>query len=484
MIRQINRVTAVLIALMLALIANLTYIQFFESGNLRSQPGNQRILLTEYSRQRGPILLASASIAESIPTDDALKYLRTYQDGSTYAAITGFYSLIYGATGVESKENDVLAGNDSRFFVDRLQQLFANRQPQGGAVRLTINAEAQKSAMRALAGRTGAVVAIDPRTGAILTLASSPSFDPNKLSSHDAASIQRTYTALNLDPRQPLLNRALAMTLPPGSTFKLVTAAAALESGKFNSASILPGPATIALPQTSHRLGNWTNRACGAGDKTTLDNALSISCNTAFAWLGMQVGSSSLQQQAEKFGFGTSFNVPMISATSKFPTQLDEAQLAMSAIGQFDVQASPLQMAVVAAGIANKGVVMKPYIVSQILGPNLKVLESTTPTQFSRAMSEKNANALKDMMVHVVARGTGSNARINGVAVGGKTGTAETKPGSPAHAWFVALAPAENPTVAVAVVLENGGGAREISGNGLAAPIAKAVIQAVLKSSQ
>jgi len=481
MIRQINRVTAVLVVLMLALIANLTYVQFFESRNLRAQPGNQRILLTEYSKQRGAILLSSAPIAESIRTNDALKYLRTYDQGSTYAAITGYYSLVYGATGLEAKENDVLLGNDSRFFVDRLQQLFANRQQQGGAVRLTVNPNAQVAAMKALAGRTGAVVAIEPRTGAILALASSPSFDPNKLSSHDPAGIQKTYTALNLDPRQPLLNRALAMTLPPGSTFKLITTAAALESGRFNANSTIPGPASIALPGSSHRLGNWTNRACGNQAKTSLDNALAISCNTAFAWLGMQLGADELRTQAEKFGFGTSFSVPMIGATSKFPENPDDAQTAMSAIGQFDVQASPLQMAMVAAGIANNGVVMKPYIVSQILGPNLKVLENATPTQFSRAMSETNARALKDMMVHVVARGTGSNARITGVAVGGKTGTAETKPGSAAHAWFVALAPATNPQVAIAVVLENGGGAREISGNGLAAPIAKAVMQAVLK---
>ena len=482
MIRQINRVTAVLIVLMLSLIANLTYVQFFKSNSLRAQAGNQRVLLAEYSKQRGAILLSSQTIAESIKTNDALKYLRTYSDGPTYAAVTGYYSIVYGATGIESKENSVLSGNDSRFFVDRLQQLFANRQPQGGSVRLTIDPAAQVAAMKGLAGRTGAVVAIDPKTGAILAMASSPSFDPNKLSSHNPASIQRNYTALNLNPKQPLLNRALAMTLPPGSTFKLITAAAALESGKYTATSELPGPATIALPQSSHRLGNWTNRSCGRNNLTTLDQALSVSCNTAFAWLGMQLGSTAISEQASKFGFGTSFNVPMIAATSKFPSDLDQAQTAMSAIGQFDVQASPLQMAMVAAGIANDGVVMKPYIVSQILGPNLKVLENTTPTQFSRAMSPENAQALKEMMVHVVARGTGSNARISGVAVGGKTGTAETKPGSPAHAWFVALAPAQNPSVAVAVVLENGGGAREISGNGLAAPIAKAVMREIIKN--
>ena len=480
MTRQINRVTLIMFLLMLALIANLSYIQFFNSGELRHKPGNQRVLLAEYSKQRGPILINSDAIAQSESTNDALKYLRTYASGTTYSAVTGFYSLIYGATGIEQQENDVLSGNDNRFFVDRLQQLFANRQPQGGAVELTINPQAQKVAMDALGGRTGAVVAIDPSTGAILALVSSPGFNPNRLSSHDTTDIQNYYKSLTENRKQPLLNRPLAMTLPPGSTFKLVTAAAALESGNFRAGSTLPGPASIQLPNSSHRLGNWTKSSCGANNRTTLDNALSVSCNTAFAWLGMELGEEALAKQAKKFGFENSFAVPMNAATSKFPTGMDKAQTAMSAIGQFNVQATALQMAMVGAGIGNDGIVMRPYLVNQVLGPNLKVLENASPQQFSRAMSSKNARALGKMMTHVVDRGTGPNARIYGVAVGGKTGTAETSPGSPAHAWFVGIAPAVKARVAVAVVLQNGGGATEISGNGLAAPIARAVMQAVL----
>jgi len=480
MTRQINKVTLILIFLMLALIANLSYIQFFNSAELRHKPGNQRVLLAEYSKQRGPILINSNAISQSEETNDSLKYLRTYANGSTYAAATGFYSLIYGATGIEQQENDVLSGNDNRFFVDRLQQLFANRQPQGGAVELTINPRAQQAAMDALDGRTGAVVAIDPSTGAILALASSPSFDPNRLSSHDTTAIQNYYNQLNNNSKQPLLNRPLAMTLPPGSTFKLVTAAAALESGSYTADSMLPGPASIALPNSSRRLGNWTRSSCGYNDKTTLDNALAVSCNTAFAWLGMKLGEDAISEQAKKFGFENSFSVPMNAATSKFPTGMDKAQTAMSAIGQFNVQATALQMAMVGAGIGNDGVVMRPYLVNQVLGPNLKVLANATPQQFSRAMSPENARTLAQMMTHVVDRGTGSNARIYGVAVGGKTGTAETGAGSPPHAWFVGIAPATKARVAVAVVLQNGGGATEISGNRLAAPIARAVMQAVL----
>ena len=481
MIRQINRVTAVIIFLLLALIINVSYIQVFQANDLRQQAGNQRVILTEYSRERGPILLGSKALAESTPTDDALKYLREYPDGSTYASITGFYSLVYGATGIESEENDVLAGNDSRFFVDRMQQLFAGRKPKGGAIRLTIDPAAQEAAVKALKGRTGAVVAIDPKTGAIIALASSPSFDPNLLSSHDAADIQTNYEALNSDPDQPLLNRPLAMTLPPGSTFKLVTAAAALESGNYNANSELPGPAQLDLPGTDVKLGNWTGTSCGSNDKVTLQEALAVSCNTAFASLGLQLGEDALFEQAKKFGFENSFDVPMTAATSHFPVDPNKPQTAMSAIGQFDVRATALQMAMVSAGIANDGVVMKPYLVGQVLGPDLTVLQNTTPQAFGRAMSAQNAKILRDMMVNVVSSGTGSNARIAGIAVGGKTGTAENTPGEAAHAWFVGLAPAEGSSVAVAVVLEHGGGATEVSGNALAAPIAAAVMRAVIQ---
>ena len=481
MIRQINRVTAVIVLLRLALIVNLSSVQVFKASDLRSQPGNQRVTLTEYSRERGPILLASEAIAESTPTSDALKYLREYADGPTYASITGFYSVVYGATGIESEANNVLAGNDSRFFVDRLQQLFANREPKGGAIRLTIDPDAQIAAMKALNGRTGAVVAIDPTTGAILALASSPSFDPNLLSSHNAGDIQSNYEDLNSDAKQPLLNRPLAMTLPPGSTFKLVTAAAALESGNFVSESELPGPSQINLPGTDVQLGNWNGKACGPGDTTTLQRALEISCNTAFAWLGMELGADAISEQAKKFGFESEFDVPMTAAISRFPVDPNKPQTAMSAIGQFDVRATTLQMAMVAAGIANDGVVMKPYLISQVLGSDLTVLQNTNPSAFGRAMSVENSKILRDMMVGVVRKGTASNAAISGISVGGKTGTAENAPGEPAHAWFVGLAPSSQPKVAVAVVLQNGGGASEVSGNALAAPIAAAVMRAVLK---
>jgi len=481
MIRQINRVTAGLIFLLVALIINISYIQVFEAKSLRSQTNNQRALLAEYTRQRGPILIGSQPLANSVTTTDALTYLRTYAQGPDFASVTGYYSLVYGATGIEAKENDILAGNDSRFFVDRLQQLIANRKPKGGAVRLTLNPDAQVAAMKGLAGRTGAVVAINATTGEILAMASSPSFDPNLLSSHDPASIKKTYDALNADPKEPLLNRSLALTLPPGSTFKLVTAAAALESGKYTLNSVIPAPASIPLAGSTRRLNNWTGQACGPGNKTTLKHALAISCNTAFALLGIQLGEKAIYDEAQKFGFEHSFDTPLVSATSHFPTQLDEAQLAMSAIGQFDVRATTLQMALVAAGIANDGVVMRPYLISQVMAPNLTVLQNSVPSAYGRVLTSDHATELQSMMIDVVNNGTGSNGRISGVVVGGKTGTAENVPGESAHAWFVAFAKGTNGPIAVAVMLQHGGGATEVSGNGLAAPIANAVLRAALK---
>jgi len=479
MTRQIRRLAGVLLALLLALLLNISVIQVWLSPEYRAAAGNQRVLLEEYSRERGPILVGNSPVARSVPTNDQLEFLRRYAAGEIYAPATGFYSLVYGATGIERTENAILSGSDDRFFVDRLQQLFANRQPRGGAVQLTLNPRAQKAAFEGLKGRTGAVVALDPATGAILALASSPSYDPNTLSSHNPASIRRSFEAYEADPDKPLLNRPLAMTLPPGSTFKLVTAAAALAAG-YTASSVIPGPASLALPNSTRKLRNWTGKACGPNNQTTLANALAVSCNTAFAALGIKLGDVALRSQAEDFGFNDSFAVPLRSAVSRFPEDLDPAQTAMAAIGQFDVTATALQMAMVGSGIANNGLVMSPYLVQEVLGPDLAVLQNATPVRYKVAMSPENAATLVTMMVGVVGNGTGSNAKIAGVSVGGKTGTAQTAPGKPPHAWFVGIAPAVSSRVAVAVVLENGGGAAEISGNKLAAPIARAVMEAVL----
>jgi len=463
------------------LLANANYVQVVKAGDYRARPGNARVVLDEYDRQRGPILIGGRPVAASRETNGRLRYLRRYSNGPLYAPVTGFYSIVYGATGVERAENGILAGTDDRLFVRRLVDLVTGEAQQGGSVELTINPRAQRAAYAGLRGRSGAVVALEPSTGAILAMANAPSFDPNELSSHDVEAIQRNYRRLLRDDDDPLENRAIARTYPPGSTFKIVTAAAALESGRFRPGTPVPGPASLDLPLTTVDLPNYDGQSCGAGDETTLANALRISCNTAFGGIGLDLGDDALRRQAERFGFNDDVAVPMRSATSVFPADINEPQTAQSAIGQFDVRATPLQMAMVAAGVANNGLVMKPYLVSEVRAPDLSPIDSARTEELSRAVSAQTAAQLRDMMVAVVETGTGTNAQIDGVRVAGKTGTAQRGEGRRPLAWFVSFAPADNPRVAVAVVVEDAGEVSEISGNQLAAPIAQDVMQAVLR---
>ncbi len=480
MSRPIRRIAFVLALMLIALLVNVTVIQVVLAGDYRDRPGNQRVLLEEYDRERGPILVGPNAVARSKETGDTLRYLRVYSDGPLYAPVTGFYSLVYGATGLERTENRILTGRSSLFVVDRAEQLFAGREPAGGAVSTTIDARAQRAAFNGLRGKKGAVVAIEPATGRILASVQFPSFDPNILSSHDPAAIREYYATLEADPAKPLLNRPIVSLNPPGSTFKLVTAAAALASGRFTPDSVIPGPRTYDLPDSTKRIRNWNGQSCGPGDVVTLRQALAISCNTAFAWLGNQLGDDALRTQAQLMGFDESFEIPLRAATSRFPEDPDEPQTAMSAIGQFDVRATALQMAMVTAAIGNSGKTMYPYLVQEVRGPDLAILQTTEPKLYDQAMTPLNAAQLTEMMVNVVENGTGSNAKIPGVSVGGKTGTAQTGNDNPAVAWFVAFAPAQSPEVAVAVVVEDAG-APEVSGNQLAAPIARSVIEAVLR---
>ncbi|HEY5247393.1 MAG TPA: penicillin-binding transpeptidase domain-containing protein, partial [Dermatophilaceae bacterium] len=290
------------------------------------------------------------------------------------------------------------------------------------------------------------------------------------------------WKSLNADPGRPAVNRAIAGDLyPPGSTFKLVTAAAALSSGKFTEESQIPGPATLVLPLTPTTLPTDDHQPCGPGGKTTLTHALEISCNSAFGWLGLNLGGDALRAQAAKFGFGDSLQVPMRVTPSKVPP-LNAPQSAQAAIGQYDVRVTPLQMAMVSAAIANKGTVMKPYLVKDTRNSNLDIIDQNQPEQLSQAISPDVAAALTRMMVNVVKSGTGTPAQIPGIEVAGKTGTAQHIKGGSPHAWFTAFAPANDPQIAVAVVVENGGNAgNEAFGGTVAAPIARAVMEAVLK---
>jgi penicillin-binding protein A len=483
----IRKVAAGCMLLVFLLLANITYVQAIRADELNSRSDNRRVLLDEYAKERGPILVGDEPVAVSVETDDEFAYLRQYPVPLVYAPATGYYSSVFGRSAVERSENDILSGNDDRLFARRLVDLVTNREQRGGTVKLTLNPAAQQAAYDALGDNKGAVVALDPRTGAILAMVSKPSYDPNPLASHSVAEQQAAWQVLQEDPEKPTLNRAIAQTLPPGSVFKIVTAAAALESGRYEPDSLIPGPAEYDLPQSTVDLPNQSGEPCGSGpdELTTLTNALRVSCNTAFAYLGNDLGDDALREQAERFGYNSEplTDEDLNAATSIFPAELDAPQTALAAIGQFDVRATPLQIAMVSAGIANDGTVMNPYLIEELRDPDrVKVLERTEPEELSRAVSTETAQELTAMMVEVVENGTGQNGQLDGVQVAGKTGTAQTTAERPPYAWFTSFAPADDAQIAVAVVIEEAPDTArdDIAGGRLAAPVAKAVMEAVL----
>jgi penicillin-binding protein A len=477
--KPLRRLAAAVMVMFALLLINANYLQVVRAKSLHNDARNPRLIQEEYSRKRGPILVGGNPVAKSVETTDRLKYKRTYASGKLYAPVTGFYSLVYGANGIEGAESPILSGTDDSLFVRRVIDLITRVPPQGGSISLTINAKAQRAAYQGLAGRKGAVAAVNPTTGAILALVTSPSYDPNLLSSHDTSTIRTNYQRLSKDPDKPMLDRALRETYTPGSTFKLVTSAAALENGLRPDSKVYNG-ASLDLPQTTADLPNENGRSCTSSGQATLTDALANSCNAAFGKVGLDLGAAKLAEQARKFGFGHAFEVPMRSAVSEFPSDLNPPQTAQSAIGQFSVRATPLQMAMVGAAIANRGELMSPYLVQEVRAPDLSPLDVTKPKSLGAAMTPQSAQQLTDMMVNVVDNGTGTNGQIPGIKVAGKTGTAQQGGGRRPHAWFVSFAPADNPKVAVAVIIENGGNASEISGNQLAAPIAQKVMRAVL----
>jgi peptidoglycan glycosyltransferase len=470
----------------LALLANVNFVQFVQADNLNNKNGNRRVINEEFSRDRGPILAGGEPIAESIRTDDSYKFQRTYSDGPLYAPVTGYLSYVYGRGGLEYSENPVLSGSDNRLFVSRVVDTLANKQPKGGSVETTINPAAQQAAaagLEKLGPKTrGAAVALRPSTGEVLALVSQPSYDPADLASHHFGAVEDAWRKLTTDPTQPMLNRGTQQTLPPGSTFKLVTAAAALEHLGLEPTDMVPAGSKLTFPGITYTLGNHDGGNCG-GNQITFEHALEVSCNVAFGGLAREVGAEALADQARKFGFGSDFLTALPSNPSRFPPgHLEPPQLAQSGIGQYEVSATPLQMAMVTAAIGNNGQVMRPFLVRSVRAPNLRVLEQNRPEPFGSAMNGSNASKLTQMMVSTVDRGTAAAARISGVEVAGKTGTAQSTADRPPYAWFVSFAPAQDPEVAVAVVVESADiGRSEIAGGRLAGPIARAVMQAVME---
>jgi peptidoglycan glycosyltransferase len=476
--KPIRRVAFIALLMFALLLANGTYMMIFRQDTLAAQPQNRRVRDAEFAQNRGAILAAGkVEMAKTVPSKDRFKFQRVYPDGELYAPITGFYSYDRASSALESTYNAQLAGTDDALFVRRLIDMASNKTPKGATVQTTIVPKIQKAAAETLGNQKGAVVALDPKTGAVLAMVTSPTYDPNDIASHDIEAAGKAYDRLASDPQHPLSNRAAKEIYPPGSTFKVVTAAAALADGKTPDSTV-ESPDRLKLPGTRVYLSNSTN--CG-GTKITITQALKVSCNTAFANLGLEVGASKLREQAQLFGFNQRHLADLGGVASQFPDKLTEAQLALSSIGQYDVAASPLQMAMVSAAIANDGVLMDPYVVSSVRSADLKPIDTHKPQQLSTAMTPDNAKELQQMMLQVVNQGTGHNAQIPGVEVAGKTGTAQSDPKRKPFAWFTSFAPVDNPTVAVAVIVEDADIPRsDIAGGRVAAPIAKAVMQAAL----
>jgi penicillin-binding protein A len=485
---SLRRISVTVMALIVLLLINATLTQVFTADGLRADPRNQRVLLDEYSRQRGQITTDGQLMAYSVPTNSRFRFLRVYPNPFVYAPITGFYSLRYSSAGLERAEDPVLNGSDQRLFGRRLADFFTGRDPRGGNVDTTINPRLQQvgwDAMQKGCGGPckGAIVALEPSSGKILALVSSPSYDPNLLSSHNTEEQTQAWQRLRDDPASPLTNRALTQTYPPGSTFKVITTAAALQAGATEDEQLTSAP-TISLPDTTATLENYGGTPCGAGPTVSLHEAFARSCNTAFVQLGLRTGTDALRSTAHAFGLDVAPDpIPLQIAASTVGPVPDAAALGMSSIGQKDVAMTPLENAAVAATIANDGVMMQPYLVERLQGPDLANIGTIAPQAQRRVVSTQVAAKLTELMVGA-EQVTQQKGAIPGVQIASKTGTAEhgaDPRNTPPHAWYIAFAPAQTPKVAVAVLVENGADRLSATGGALAAPIGRAVIEAALQ---
>ena len=478
--RQIRRVGVTLTVLFVALFVQLNYLQVVRAHKLANDPRNTRVATRDFSRPRGVIQTADGAVlARSVPVDDEFERVREYPEGELFGHVTGFFSFTFGSSGVERTYKDELAGRDLGLRFDQISDLLVDRTRTGN-VTLTLRKSLQQVARDTLGQRKGSVVALDPTTGAVLALWSFPSFDPTPLAGHDQKAVRAAWDQLNADPGKPLLARAYRERYSPGSTFKLVTAAAALERRPELATKDYPVQRDLDLPQTDRNLPNFGGASCGGA----LPQLLRVSCNTGFGQMGLELGAQALNGEADDFGFNRAppLDLPA-TASSQFPAVVDFDRnlpaLAQSAIGQRDVAATPLQMALVTAGIANGGVVMRPHVLAEVRDSEGEVVRGYDPEEWIRPVTPEVAAALRDMMVSVVNEGTGRRAALPGVQVAGKTGTAQTV-GDNAHAWFVGFAPAEAPKVAVAVIVESQPEVSEATGGRVAAPIAQAVMRAAL----
>ncbi|WP_328561555.1 penicillin-binding protein 2 [Streptomyces coelicoflavus] len=476
--------------LVLTLLIRDNWLQYVQADELKEDEHNRRVAIERYASPRGDIIVDGKAITSHATTKGDFKYKRTYKDGAMWAPVTGYVSQAFGATQLEAIDDGILTGNDDRLFFRNTLDMITGKKREGGNVVTTLNAAAQKAAYDGLKkqGAKGAVVAIEPSTGKILSMASYPSYDPTVIAgSNEAAGEAWNKLQKKNNPDDPMLNRALREVYPPGSTFKVLTAAAALEHNLYDSADEkTDSPLPWTMPGTTQELPNEGDLPC---KNATLREALRVSCNTVFGKVGYDLGNDKMLETAEKFGFNEEQFVPVRSSASRFSDDMNDSQVALSSIGQFNTAASPLQMAMVTSAIANNGTLMKPYMVDALQAPNLDTIEKTEPEEKSKPLSADNAQILQSMMETVVEDGTGTNAQIDGVTVGGKTGTAqhgENNSENP-YAWFISYAKTDDGSspVAVAVVIEDENANRDdISGGGLAAPIAKNVMEAVIDSKK
>jgi penicillin-binding protein A len=479
--KTIRRASVFSLLLVLALLIRATWVQFYDGEALADDQHNRRNAIEKYAYPLGNIVVAGESVTGSERTKGSdLAYKRTYTDGKLYSAVTGYSSQVYGATQLEGIYQDLLDGTDNR-LKNPVDTVTGKRADPGDVV-TTLDPAVQKAAYEALGDTKGAAVAVDPSTGKILGMVSTPSYDPSKISGSADGDAWKQLTG---DEDKPMVNRALRKALPPGSTFKLVVAAAALEDGLYGSVDErTDSPDPYTLPGTSTVLRN-ENRAAPC-ENATIRTALQYSCNNVFAKMAADLGEDKVKATAEKFGFNDAEqDVPVRASESVYPSDMDRAQTALSGIGQFDVTATPLQMAMVSAALANGGELVDPHMVSKVTDGDGSTLQDFSDASAQRVVSERTAEQLRSAMQTVVDKGTGSNAQLPGATVGGKTGTAqhgENNSKTP-YAWFTSYAEdSGGKQVAVSVVIEDSGAARsEVSGNGLAAPVAKAMMAAALK---
>jgi penicillin-binding protein A len=505
--RRIRRLGIALTALFGLLFAQLAYVQVFAADRIRNEPANSaRQIIAEYKVERGAILSQDGFVmAQSKKTGGGTGYLyrREYQAGPLYAAITGYYSRLYGRSSLEQAMNDYLAGNAPELAASNFTDLILGRPKQGGSVVTTISSKLQQVAQRALGTNPGAVVAIDPKTGDILAMVANPTYDPNQLSSGTSDEMRAYWKKLNADPDKPLISRAKDELYLPGSTFKMVTASAALQNG-WGPEKTWPNPHVLDLPLTNGTLSNFGNEFCAGGAKrVTMFEAFTESCNVTFAEIGLALGAEKLQAQAQAYGFCPTdpptkttciqntipFVIPFQTGRFPIPSYFEQNDplLAFSAIGLDNVITNPLQMALVGAAIANRGIEMEPRLVTEIRDPQGRVVKEFAPREYGRPISGRSADELRKMMINVVEHGTGTAAALPGVTVAGKTGTATNGPTNPPNAWFVSFAPAgdgQTPKVAVAVIVLDGGDlGNEATGGRVAAPIAAQVMSACLNGA-